>query len=899
MGIARKLDESSPIESLRGYYHSVHDSERTDVIEILGSMADPDAARELVQLYTDCQWRGSRLQIIRVLSKNPTERSLEFLFRLAQSKEDIPITEAAIWSLGQSHHRLAALFLVRLFGQGDESLRPSVVGALGQIPDRTLVKEFLKELPEAIQARKLTLAKNLILTLGELKVKEAIPQLIKVAEDRVYPEIAICALVAIGKIARDPKIIEALESRFRDELFQYQLFTSVKGQVQFRTEWKVEDYLSKLFDGRAFHKTLPFELSHFSPEDVKEGLKLFSESGNFEKLCHALSRIDFPEVANWYTELFDFKKLDEKQIKQVLVSISSHLDARMKEPLSQIRRNFPALTLEWLEAVAMSLPQAEIEFKDFFASLSFREMDESGRILAINHLYHHGLCIQSSAAQLHEVGKILEQTLDSDPSAQVKGRLLRAMGGLRIASKKATILIKECFKEPSAKDHVLLLPSCLKYLELCSDKNLTDSLLELAVPAKLRSGYLKSLSALPTLPKAHEGLETFLKSCLASKSAVECRIDALNLLRQHPRPTLISEVLDCLKGEYRIQIAAIICLKTMGGESAAEPLAKLLESEQESLSGRALDTLTSLPGLRAKRIVIDYLKEHCEDADVCDKVSRCLQPPETPNDYFPKSVDYILERFPQHPQKDSLILLREKLSTQNSIIGPTGTAMRGIDIQAIDLELSEKITGYKDFDESVKTTLRSAELPYKHREMFDEFVDKASVIVEYCKGVDLLMEKRFGKKLLFPKLENSLHEFANALYPLGLNEDYPNAEKVLREMGLEKHFSAQSLPVHKMSMIAQGIRNGRIVNEHFKTLDGLRAWAVMLLLFGRKINGGKALIPLKASTDDQVILFCKRLIALQEIRNPLAHRETEVKFVKLDEVRNEVFALLSSFSKIF
>ena len=898
MGVARKLTESSSIESLRGYYHSVHDFERGEVIELLGSMAEPDAARELIQLYQDCQWRNSRLQIIRVLSKNPTERSLEFLFRLAGSKQDIPIAEAAIWSLGQSHHRLAALFLVRLYGQGDESLRPSVVGALGQIPDRTLVKDFLKELPEAIQSRKLTLAKNLILTLGELKVKEAIPQFLKIAEDRTSPEIAVCALVAIGKIARDPKVIEPLEMRFRDDLFQYQLFTSVKVQVQFRAEWKLEDYLSKLFEGPGFHKTLPFELSHFSPVDVKEGLKLFSETGHFEKLCLALSKIDFPDIANWYSELIAYEKLEPAQAKQVLLSISSHLDVRMKEPLAAIRKHFPKLTLDWLEAVSMSLPQAEIEFKEFFASESFREMDDGGRTSAINHLYHHGLCVQTSAAQLHEVGKILESTLDSDPSPQVRGRILRAMAGLKIQSKKATLLIKDCLGNISDKDNAAILPSCLKYLELCPDKNLTETLLEISVPIKLRCGYLKALAALPIHPKTHDGLEVFLKSCLTGKSPIECRIDALNLLRQHPRPTLIAEVLDCLKGEDRIQIAAIIALKTMGTESSAEPLSKFLESKQQSLSGRALDTLTSIPGLRAKRIVIDYLKEHCEDEDVCDKVTRCLQPPETPNDYFSKSIDDILLQFPKHPQKDGLILLREKLSAPSTAMGNTG-ALKGIDIQAIDLDLSEKITGYKDFDESVKSTLRSAELPYKHRQMFDEYVDKASAIIEYCKGVDLLMEKRLGKKILFPKLENSLHEFANALYPLGLNEDYPNAERVLKETGLERHFSVQSFPLHKMATMAQGIRNGKIVNEHFKTLDGLRAWAVMLLLFGRSINGVKALIPLKATSDDQVILFCKRLIALQEIRNPLAHRETEVKFVKLDEVRNEVFALLSSFSKIF
>src|SRR6476620_9102389 len=98
---------SESIGSLRSYYHSVHDSEREQVILLLGEMPEADAARELIQLYQDCQWRDTRFQIIRALARHPHQRSLEFLFGLAQTVADLPIAEAAIWSLGQSHHRLA------------------------------------------------------------------------------------------------------------------------------------------------------------------------------------------------------------------------------------------------------------------------------------------------------------------------------------------------------------------------------------------------------------------------------------------------------------------------------------------------------------------------------------------------------------------------------------------------------------------------------------------------------------------------------------------------------------------------------------------------------------------------------------------------------------------------
>ena len=140
-----------------------------------------------------------------------------------------------------------------------------------------------------------------------------------------------------------------------------------------------------------------------------------------------------------------------------------------------------------------------------------------------------------------------------------------------------------------------------------------------------------------------------------------------------------------------------------------------------------------------------------------------------------------------------------------------------------------------------------------------------------------------------------------AIHAAGLNEAYPSPDAVMKHLGLEKHFSTQSFPLHKMTMLAQGILTGKIVNERFKTLDGLRAWAIVLLLFARKTGNGhlKPLIPIKNVTDDQVVTIARRLISLQDIRNPAAHRQTFLKLVGLDEVRNEVIHLLNSFQKMF
>jgi len=892
-------------ESLRAFYHSVHENERLEAIEVLGSMSDPDAARELIQLYEECQWRTNRLQMIRVLSKNPTQRSLEFLFKLAQTSNDIPIAEAAVWSLGQSHHRLAAHFLVHFYRNTNDLLKPSVVGALGQIPDRTLLKDFVEELPLAIHNQKVSLAKNLALTLGELKAVEALPYLQELVHQTANSELRLSALIGIGKICRTSQLVASLEPYFRNDLFQYQLFTNIKSQVQFRSKWRLEDYLNRIFDGPEMHKTLPYELSHFDSKDVKEGLKLFRSSHPLERICLVLSKLDFPDISDWYQEFFDLKNLKREEVEIVLRSISEHIDPKMIQPLNTLREHHPECWQEWLTAVSMSIPNAAPQFKEFFNSDHYSGLSEDLRILAINQLYNQALAIQSSPSQLQAFETILNGILEHDPSQAVQGRALRSLAGLGLSSKKAIQLIKQCLQDfTSGAPDVTLMPSCLYYLELCTERNLLSQLLlplermmdGNQIPVQLKIAYLKTLSALPELPAALPKLDLFLKQALQSTSSPEWTMAALRLLNSHPRVDLLPEVTETLKREERIQVTAIITLKAFADERATEPVARFLDSKQKSLSGRALDTLTSLPGMRAKRFVIDYLKDHGEDLEICDKIIRCLNSPESPSDYFSESVDQILKKFPLHPHKDGLVLLRERMAPQSSTLGRSGK-VKGVDIQAIDQELNLKIAGYSSLEESIKTTLRSAEIPYKHRELFDEYVDKASSIVEYCKAVDLVMEKTLGKNLLFPKLENSLFEFQNIIHAIGLSDSYANAKDVLASLDIEKHFTIQSLPLHKMTLVAQAILNGKIVNEHFKTLDGLRAWAIMILLFGRRIQNRKPVIPLKSLTDDAIVTFCKRLMALQDIRNPLAHRQTVVQFHQIDAVRAEVFALLGLIQK--
>jgi hypothetical protein len=122
-----------------------------------------------------------------------------------------------------------------------------------------------------------------------------------------------------------------------------------------------------------------------------------------------------------------------------------------------------------------------------------------------------------------------------------------------------------------------------------------------------------------------KSLEPLLKAAILDHASEESTaLAALGFLRKYPLGSLQQTILEVTQGTPRVQLSAIITLKEYKNETAVERVAQFLESDLESLKGRALDTLTGLPGLRAKRILIDYLKNHLEDHEICDKVMRSL-----------------------------------------------------------------------------------------------------------------------------------------------------------------------------------------------------------------------------------------------------------------------------------
>lgn len=898
------LDLRTLLGELRRMQHSMSESTRAEVVEILSMVAENDAQRELLMLYQTTQWRDTKLRIIKGLVNHPSNRTIEFLIHLARNESDLPLCEEAIWALGYSKHPIAAKFLVRSFENSSALTKPFFIGAIGQQSDRILAKEFLAELPIAIKENNALMAKNLILTLAELKVLEALPLIEALLNVNTNRALLLSAIVAFAKISRDARPLHSMETKFRQDLFEHELLRSAQTQIVFRSQWTLEDYLNKAFGAAQCHPMLPFELNTFPAVDVEAGLQMFAEKPEHrDRLCQVLSKVHFPETASWYESLFDFDKLEAAELGAVLTSLQSHYGDEFEKPLLKIRGAVEKSKDDdifemWLRVVALCLPSAERIFQKLHSDV-LENWSTARKIFFINTCVTFALTYLSEPKKYKPIFKFIESLLPTSDK-KVQGRAIRALGQLGHTSPASLKFARDSISDAQ------LAPSIVSYLENCPSKQAAELLVELAVGkthSNLQHGLLRALSSQTELPEKNVGLETFFRDSLAVQNDPESKRLALVCLTKSPLQSLQKPIIDLLNDNEQIRIQAVIAVKALKQESTAELLIPLLAPTQsESVIGRTLDTLTALPGLRAKSIVVDFLEKNLDNFSVCEKIIRCLEPPPTANPGLAQRLEKIAEKAGTHPYQDGLLQLRDRFAQGGSRYSYT-PQLNEKDVAQLDALLSQKIVAYKNIDEQAKAALRAAELPFTQTQMFEGRIDKSMSVVLYCKALDIILDKHYGQQFLIPRLESHLHQFQNVLHTIGLNTDSPNNMFLLKALGLERDFQPEQLPILKMSLLAKDFLSGRILNAHWKIIDGLRAWSAIILMFSREIHpsSGKKLapiIPIKNTSDLDIASFCRRLLILQDARNPVAHRQTLLHFSDIQKVREEVMSLFSTLSKI-
>jgi hypothetical protein len=371
--------------------------------------------------------------------------------------------------------------------------------------------------------------------------------------------------------------------------------------------------------------------------------------------------------------------------------------------------------------------------------------------------------------------------------------------------------------------------------------------------------------------------------------------EALKFLERHPMPSLHDDVLRLTEKEGLapyLLLQALVTLKSYAQEDDAEKLVRFKSGSAE-VSGRALDTLLHLNGVRARRLAFDWWLDSKDSEKTGERIFRTWALPDTGHEYFSEKISSWLKAHPASTLRGKLEDVLLSVSAELKKKQPKVQESLVQAIQNLDIRLEKEIPIYGKLEVDIRTILRSAELPFDQPELFNQSVDKAHIVLEYCKAIDLVLEKGFGRNVVLPAIENRLVEFQNIFLWLGLDQENYSPPKLAELLGLPSAKGLDWAPFHKMRMMAIPFMNGRILRDPLRSIDGLRAWSVILILFCRKLNreNSKPLLSFPGLTEAQILTTCENLMVLQDLRNPAAHRDTYLNWETLQNVRQIVFSV--------
>jgi hypothetical protein len=863
-------------------------------------------ARELIRDYRESEWRSTRLKVLRHLADFQDSRSFHFLTQIIQNEEDLAEQQIAIASLARRKSVASRIFLRNFYSVAPDTLKVSLAHALGTVQDLASIPLLMRDWDIAISKQDFAWLRNILLSFGELKAFVSLPKILSFLQEQNHQtsnELLFAAIFSLGRLSRHPlelqNAIESHQERIIEDALLSQVYQSALSQVQVRSQFKLEDYLNKVFTLHEPHPVLPLELLSFDPEEVDLGLSLFSIDQQWKRLLFALRGV-LPErrefhlvsIAETLKAIGDLENYYDFFEGLRDLGITPAIKSKI-ELVIQPQNLSPELKLKWLEVDGSFENEANFFLKHTSDEMAIRWIngwneDWNGKLLSSNQ---------------PAVSVKVDAWLQAGCSVPVHARLIRACAELGLILPSILKNFSSDFKKTALRSSLLLYLE--KHTGMVSPDVLAESFAVLTPEEKdaLALRMLAVLEVYASEKKWVKEFEPLLKS-FYDHFNVEIRAALIRVLA---RAKINEEyLLKQLGNEHEpIVLNAIISLKAFSSSSeAGDALVPFLGSHSMVLRGRALDALCENASLKSKQAVMKYLELHLDDEDAVDKIYRCFDPLKKGGEAFVKQLEEILKRNPDHAQWEKLVQLRERLLSHTPSLSGVDS-MKGVGPEALkelDHKLSEVIPMFSKLDPTVQSALRAAEQPFHQSTDLQNLpVDKAPTVLEYCKALDLILERHLGQKYLFPKLDQNLHQFQTLWHHLGFSEDYPAADKVLNSLGLKGKITPENFPLHKSKMMCTTFFNGKITQDRFKIFDGLRSWAVIFLLFARKIPQvqGTPLLSIgknidAATMNEQCILIAKKLMTLQDLRNPAAHRQTYTELQLVTQVRNEAIQLVNT-----
>jgi HEAT repeat protein len=876
------------------------ESQRQAAINDLAHQGGMNAARILIETFERCMWRSTKVGIIQAMGKIQHERATEFLCRLAGDASDFGLASEAIFALGTTDDPVAGEFLASILRLPSHPLLREALTAIANLnffPSDFELREIFTDENSRYPA---SAKQNAMIVAGLCGYRAFIPQVLECIKPGVPGPLFNAGLMAIGRLGdRDSLIaLETLDTRYRS--FAHQLKLAAIDHLRLSTSYTIEDAIHAAINAKSLQaqRHAWIVLGGFPTNTASEALQILA--GESSPDFKIFERIFFYDQKRLDQD-FDFLMKSQAQLSPNLFAALArkHVNNHPAKSMTALLRKLgDAFAIKVLSLVRI----------DGGWSLLVDLMSKEGAPLEIRHRALNALVAQYIMHGMSDdirdvIGKHLVRLVEAQGESAFVDRIIRAIGQIRYTGPDAINLLRERLK---SGENIEAVYSSLSLCESEDASKIIAKRLRQIISSPTSENEVRA--ALRSLARSGQQVDASFLAQMPNPLIEEFRITILKLLTVSFVKELIPFVESSLQSaDFQVKILSVAAARIHQSEKVADILFQYLDHNNQSIAGRALDTLVTSYGSKEHGLLFARALSHPDDELLYKKMFKSLAP--RPNESYQAVVDALDEMIrgrkgvmADHELVQAAINVRDNLvamSTVHSVKQVDSDRKKSdlIDRHAIDELLGKNVRGFEKYSPTVKSVLRSGEVTWQHPELFDARVDKSTVLVQYVKSIDLLLQEKIGAQMFLGQGAEFLQKMQSRVIRLELDDDTSVDPHLVSSLECSMYFARDSFPTHKILTLCKFVMTGQIMKEQYKIVDGLRAWAVLILLFGRtfRFRGQilEPLFPLPKSSNEAVCRIARAMNDLQEARNRAAHRGTVLEKDHIKELRDLSAALLN------
>lgn len=889
----RRFDLDEGVEALLRVVEGSHDeAARIEAIDRLADAGSRDACRVLIEAYERSAWRETRIALLHALGRMGMERGFEVLVRVVADERDLALGAEAVLALGGSDSAAVGELLASLVAEGDAAHRREAIIALSRQSwpsSRLLARALGRARSEGATG----LVQYLVIGLGIVGSTDAWP-LVEgcLLEPDCPPAVFNAALVAAGRLsdADGARRLEALDVRFR--FFAQQLKGAALAHARVRARLSIEDAVEavRLAVGRdALREGLQL-LASFPFQEAREAFAVLAEDASAELRCAV--RAALSDAAHVPDDLAFLGREAERLAPEAAATLAIALrELEGERALGLLHAELPAQASRALMARVR-----EAAAVDRLSVVVASESEPNGaRIDAVNALVAQARMVPPRAPHAARIGEEVRLLARRVASPEVRHRLIRALGQLQVGGDAALSDLGKHLRPGAAA-----FGSSAYALSLLGTDDASRVLLarfatpsggpQAAAEVGQLLGALARMGALPPTSVLDGVTATGRRERLAL-----LQILAHNRVSGHE--ALLLQSAGC--ADFTERLLAIAAARHNYAPPLREPLLAAFHGDTPSLAQRALDSLCVSGDAAVYAELLTWaFRPGAEAADAL-KVLRSVTVEPGAHSELVALLDAALRERPQVTTDPDVVAAAVHLRDLLDVGDGTTTAGSGDGAHTLDAELAARLPGYPRYSEAAKSVLRNAELTVGRTDLFDDRVDKSTILIEYVKSIDLVLQEKIGATMFPPQGDGGddvLKRMRSRIVQLGLDDDSRTAPALIELLRCGQDFRPEVLPVQKVVALCRAILTGRIERAPYRIIDGLRAWAMVLLVFGRELQSGgvtvEPVLGLHCTDDGLVSRLAADLNHLQHIRNEAAHRGTVRRMEDLTAARDLALKVL-------